>query len=521
MPDAVRVFEDTYVDSVLQLSATRAMSQNDAVQWAAAAMATEANLATLAEQGFDLSSVEASSPAANDLFLAVRASSSEAAQSALAAGEEAALSARLSPSLSLSLSQGGTRLRSLDEACSRGLNANVAVISVPGPYAAIEAHKALSAGMHVLLFSDNVALDEEIELKTRAAALDRLVMGPGAGTAMFGGTGLGFANAVKPGRVAVAAAAGTGAQEAMSLLDRWGAGVSQVIGLGGRDLTADVGGRMALQALAALGEDPSTDAILLVSKPPDAAVARRVLASCPGKPLIAALIGLDQTEPVSEGVQVAATLEEGVVLALASVGLPAPDVVSSLASPVAAACGRLPASRRLVRGLFSGGTLCYEALSILGRLLGPVYSNTPIDKRWALPTPPGSHQCLDLGEEEYTRGRPHPMIDPEARMELIRLQAADPDVAVILVDVVLGYGSHPDPASLMAPLFESIIASGPGGSGPAVVAYVLGTEQDPQGFTTQRTLLQEVGCITPDTAARAALAAAAIAARQPALIEAR
>jgi FdrA protein len=487
MPNAVQLFKDTYVDSVLQLSATRAMSQHDAVEWAAAAMATEANLSTLAEQGFELDSVDGAS--ANDLFLAVRASSSDVVESALAAGEEAALSARMAR-----VGGSSVRLRSLDEAVARQPDTNVALISVPGPYAAIEAHKALSAGLHVLLFSDNVPLDEEIELKTRAAALDRLVMGPGAGTAMLGGTGLGFANAVKPGRVAVAAAAGTGAQEAMALLDRWGAGVSQVIGLGGRDLTADVGGRMALQALAALDEDPSTDAILLVSKPPDPDVARRVLGSCPGKPLVAALIGLDQSWPVGDGVQVARTLEEGVVAALAAVGLPAPDVV---------------------RGLFSGGTLCYESLSILGRLLGPVYSNTPIDKRWGLPAPPGSHQCLDLGEEEYTRGRPHPMIDPEARMELIREQGADPDVAVILVDVVLGYGSHPDPAGLMAPVFEEVIA---GGSGPAVVAYVLGTDQDPQGFRAQRVLLEQVGCITPDTAARAALAAAAISSRQPSLI---
>jgi FdrA protein len=291
--------------------------------------------------------------------------------------------------------------------------------------------------------------------------------------------------------------------------------VSQVIGLGGRDLTADVGGRMALQALAALDDDPSTDAILLVSKPPDADVARRVLGSCPGKPLVAALIGLDQSWPVGDGVQVARTLEEGVVAALAAVGLPAPDVESGLALPVDAAISGLASSRRLVRGLFSGGTLCYESLSILGRLLGPVYSNTPIDKRWGLPAPPGSHQCLDLGEEEYTKGRPHPMIDPEARIELIREQAAEPDVAVILVDVVLGYGSHPDPASLMAPVFEEVIA---GGSGPAVVAYVLGTDQDPQGFSAQRVLLEQVGCITPDTAARAALAAAAISSRQPSLI---
>jgi FdrA protein len=193
-------------------------------------------------------------------------------------------------------------------------------------------------------------------------------------------------------------------------------------------------------------------------------------------------------------------------------------VVGGLVAPVTAECQRLALtpSRRLVRGLFSGGTLCYESLSILGRLLGPVYSNTPIDKRWKGPAPAGSHQCLDLGDEEYTRGRPHPMIDPEARIELIRQQAADPDVAVILVDVVLGYGSHPDPAGLLAPVLQDAIAHG---TGPAVVAYVLGTEHDPQGFSLQRGRLEEAGCVTPDTAARAALAAAALATRQPELVK--
>jgi FdrA protein len=505
---AVRLYKDRYVDSVLQLSATRAMSQDDAVEWAAAAMATPANLSTLNDEGFDLTEVSGS--AANDLFLAVRASSQAAVEAALAAGEDAAFSrSRGGPVAGPSRAR-----RDIAAAVAAQPDSNVAIISVPGPYAAIEAHKALSAGLHVLLFSDNVGVDEEIELKDRAAAVDRLVMGPGAGTAMLGGTGLGFANVVKPGRVGVAAAAGTGAQEAMALLDRWGAGVSQVIGLGGRDLSAAVGGRAACQALTALDDDPATEAILVVSKPPDPEVARRVLSRGDArKPLVAALIGLSLDADLGVDVPLAATLEEGVIAAMASIGLAAPDIGAHVGPEVEAACRRLAPSRTLVRGLFSGGTLCYESLTILGRLLGPVYSNTPIDRRWGLPAPDGCHQCLDLGEEEFTKGRPHPMIDPEARIELIREQATDPRVAVILVDVVLGYGSHPDPAGLMAPVLEEVMAGG-----PQVVAYVLGTDQDPQDFSAQRALLQQVGCITPDTAARAALAAAAIAARRPELV---
>jgi FdrA protein len=209
-------------------------------------------------------------------------------------------------------------------------------------------------------------------------------------------------------------------------------------------------------------------------------------------------------------VEVVTTLEEGVVRAVAAVGIEAPDVTAGLAAAVDAACARLPEGRRLVRGLFSGGTLCYESLVILSRLLGPVYSNTPIDKGHGLPAPEGAHVCLDLGEEEYTKGRPHPMIDPEARVELLRQEGASPEVGVILLDVVLGHGAHADPAGQLAPVCRDVIA---GGEGPAVVAYVLGTEGDPQGFEDQRAKLRDAGCIVTETAARASLATAAIALR--------
>jgi FdrA protein len=185
---------------------------------------------------------------------------------------------------------------------------------------------------------------------------------------------------------------------------------------------------------------------------------------------------------------------------------------------VAAACKTLPPERRLVQGLFPGGTLCYEALVLLSGILGPVYSNTPLRKGWDLPAPPGSHICLDLGEEEYTRGRPHPMIDPTIRFDLLREQAHDPDVAVVLLDVVIGYGANADPAGALAPACAELRA---GGTGPLVVAYVLGTDADPQGLARQRAILAEAGCLVAPTAARAALAAAAIVTRLPELVVAQ
>ena len=515
-------FRDAYVDSVVQLSATRAMGEVDGVQWAAAAMGTPANLATLSEHGFAADDLGETS--ANDCFVAVVAGSDEAADEAVATGKEALFgSDRRTGRAGASGAGERPAPRSLEEAMAvLGAAANVAIVSVPGDYAAMEAHKALSAGLHVLLFSDNVPVEEEIELKTRAEDLGLLVMGPGAGTAMLGGTGLGFANRVREPAdgqrgVGIVAAAGTGAQEAMVLLDRWGAGISHVIGVGGRDPSEAVCGRMARLAVRALREDPATEAVLVVSKPPSEPAVKAMLAEAGDDlPVVAALIGLSSEVPAPGAVRLATTLEGGVTATLELLGITPPDPAEGLRAAVEAYAGTLAAERTLIRGLFSGGTLCYESLVILSRLLGPVHSNTPLRKGWGLPAPPRSHVCLDLGEEEYTKGRPHPMIDPEARIEVLRHEGSDPAVAVVLLDVVLGHGSHPDPAGRLAPVCAEIHD---GGRGPVVVAYVLGTDADPQGFSAQRATLAEAGCLVTPTAARASLAAAALATRRPELVD--
>jgi FdrA protein len=501
----LRVFKDTYVDSVVQLSASRAMSALDGVEWAAAAMATPANLQTLTTEGFSADGLGS----ANDLFIAVRGADDDAVQAALSAATDTMFASRTT----VETSTGRRPHRSIGRAVRELPETNVAVISVPGAYAALEAHEALTAGLDVLLFSDNVSVSDEVTLKERAVRLGRLLMGPGAGTAMLGGTGLGFANVVQPGRVAIVAAAGTGAQEAMSLLDRWGVGVSCVIALGGRDLSDAVDGRMAKAAIDVLRADPGTDVIFLVSKPPDERVARAVLTRGAGFPFVAALIGRPHDAGPIAGLDPARTLESGALGVLDLLGLPRPDVLGDLQQQVADVCDRLTPQRTLVRGLFSGGTLCYESLVILSELLGPVYSNAPLENALRVPAPAGSSICLDLGEEEYTVGRPHPMIDPQARVELLDEQGRDPAVAAILLDVVLGLGAHEDPASQLAPACARAVEQG-----AAVVAYVLGTHGDPQDFARQRHLLQDAGCIVPETSARASLAAAALARRDPTLV---
>lgn len=507
----LRLLKDSYKDSVRLLEATRSLQSTDGVEYGWAVMASPTNIETLTGEGFDIPT----DASANDLVIAIRATNERTVTEAVALAEAALFAATVAADV-------GTRpLEDLRMALAEQPDSNLAIVSVPGPYAALETHKALSSNLDVLLFSDNVSLEDEIELKTRAVEMGRLVMGPGAGTAMIAGTGLGFANRVKPldpnrPTVGVVAAAGTGAQEVMSLLDRWDVGVSHVIGVGGRDLSADVGGLMARAGIAALEADDSTDAILLVSKPPSPEVAASLLGAVPSKPMVAALIGLQ--EPLTEvppEITVCNTLEQGAVLALNSVDRQAPDVIGSTPESVADVITTLKPTRRRLVGLFSGGTLCYEAMTIAVPHIGAIHSNTPLDKSWTVPAPEGAHVCLDLGEEEYTQGKPHPMIDPEARLEWLTKQIDDPTVAVVLLDVVIGDGSHTNPASLLAPVAQRIIEAG-----GSVVSYVLGTPQDPQGLDAQRKILQNAGCIVAETAARAALAAAAIVNRDPGLVHA-
>lgn len=509
---SVRVHPESYVDSVRLMSARRAMREADGVEWSAAVMGTGANRDDLVGEGFDRADLR--DVDANDLVLAVVADSEDAAATGLDAGEQA-------------LAGGGSdhaatagderRPRSLAQGVTAPGDANVALVSVPGEYAVLEAHKALTAGLHVLVFSSGVPVADEVELKQRGRELGLFVMGPDAGTAMLDGVGLGFANVVERGPVGVVAAAGTGAQEVMTLLDRWGSGPSHVIGVGGRDTSAEVGGVMARMGLRAVQSDDRTDAVLLVSKPPAPDIADALLEEVDGVPAVAAFVGLapgDLSPP--GGVRLAVTLEQAAIATLETLGRPRPEPTRDLSARADDALADLRDGRRALRGLFSGGTLCYEAMVLASRRLGAIHSNTPLDPAWQLPAPDDAHICLDLGSEEYTQGRPHPMIDPEPRIEALREHGGNPSTAVVLLDVVLGHGAHPDPADVLAPVCADITGQD---DAPVVVAYVLGTDRDPQDLGQQRARFADAGCLVAPTNARAALLATAIAARRPEVAE--
>ena len=311
-------------------------------------------------------------------------------------------------------------------------------------------------------------------------------MGPGAGTAVLGGAGLGFANAVTPGPVGVVAAAGTGAQEAMALLDRWGVGVSQVIGLGGHDLSAEVGGVMARSAIDALQRDPDHRGHSGISKPPSPDVAAAVLAGSGKTPIVAALIGLDPATPAPPGVVLADTLESGAVATLRTLGRAAPDTTVTAGPSVLDARRRLAPERRWVRGLFSGGTLCYESLVVLGRVLGAVYSNTPLNPAWGLP---GSTAVASVPGSG--RGGVHPRTAASDDRPRGPSGAAAPSMPPTrrwprsFSTWCWVMGRIRTRPRRWRPRARAAMADG----GPQVVAYVLGTEADPQGYHAQREAL--------------------------------
>jgi len=496
-----RLLPNLYRDSVslMQLSAT--LGKLPGVEQASAVMATPGNLEFLRQAGLVDADI---APRPNDLLVAVRGKSTAQLEAALAAAL-ASLNNEAVKDI-----QGGTveaPLRSLQMALARSPAANLALISVPGDYAAAEAMKALRLGLHVMLFSDNVSPADEVALKRYAAGRGLLVMGPDCGTAIIDGVPLGFANAVRRGAVGVVGASGTGTQQVTSLVHRRGGGISHAIGTGGHDLGKDVGGITMLHGLGLLARDPDTKVIVLISKPPSPAIAREVIGAArkAGKPVVVNFIGSTE-DPSGDNLHVSRTLDDAAsaAVALAKGRKPARASTSPLKLPKL----QLKRGQRYIRGLFSGGTFCYEASA----LLGDVWSNAPVDPKRMIEDPWKSreHTLIDLGDDVFTRGRPHPMIDLRLRNERMLEEAADPQVAVILLDVVLGYGSHPDPAAEIVPVLTKIRKKT---RPPVVVASVCGTDEDPQGLERQEAALRDAGVLLTESNASAARLAGAIVAK--------
>jgi FdrA protein len=457
-----------YYDSVVLMQLQRSLVSLPGILDAGVVMATPANRDLLAASRLLPESITASP---DDMLIVVKANNDQSAAGAIEQVDEL-LARRKSSSVSQEF-----RPRSLSGAVKQLPEANWVLISVPGRYAATVAREALELGKHVFLYSDNVSLEDEIALKRSAREKGLLMMGPDCGTAIINGVGLGFANRIRRGQIGVVGASGTGMQAVAAHIHNLGGGISHAIGTGGRDLKTEVGAITAHQALDVLVRDDETNRIVLISKPPSPDVATSLLlaAQGSGKPVVVYFIGYAPPARQIGNLRFAVSLSEAAELAVN-------EILED---------GQLfrPPTQGYVRGLFSGGTLAYETLLGLQASLSPLFSNVPVISGQELKDPLQSkaHTIIDLGDEFFMVGRLHPMIDNDLRIRRIKQEAADPDVGIILFDVVLGEGAHMDPAGELAPVIEEIKQIR---SNLEFVAMVIGTQDDPQNLQGQIDRLQ-------------------------------
>ena len=513
---------NTYFDSITLMSVIQFVKEQAAVDDAGAVMATGANLTLMEEANLlpvaFLAELE-KQPGPEDLLIAIRASDEAAAQVALAVAEQKLAA----PGKKESAGGASTPVaRSLEMALRQDASANLALVSVAGEHAWLEAEQALRNGLHVFLFSNNVSVEQERRLKALAASKGLLLMGPDCGTAIINGVGLGFSNVVPRGNIGIVGASGTGMQQLTCLIAAAGLGISQAIGTGGRDLSEAIGGIMMREGLALLARDAATEVIVLVSKLPAKRVARALLAEAAQceKPVIAVFLGKtpEAFGPVAGDITLAMTHTDGAELAVSFAGgdrrrVPGIGSLERLEARLIEERINLAPSQRYVRALYSGGTLCYEAMLLLSEQVGAVASNIPLQPQWEMAAHEQfrGHTALDLGTDEFTRGKPHPMIDPTTRLHYLERAALDSETAVILLDIVLGFCSQPNPATVYAPVIQRLRseARATGRSLPVIVS-LCGTAGDPQRLSAQRATLEAAGALVLESNEAAALAAASM-----------
>ena len=508
----ILVRKNAYFDSVTLMSLGSKIKKMDGVSQAVVVMATEMNREILMNVGLGNQETEAAGP--NDLVLAVEAESETFLSAAFAEIEE-----KLAGSQDKKKNRDNV-YKTQEEALKDGVKANMAVISVPGRFAAREAKKALKNGMHVMLFSDNVTVEQERELKELAREKGLFVMGPDCGTAVINGTGLCFANKMRKGAIGIVGASGTGLQEVLVQIDRLGGGIAQALGTGGRDLKESIGGIMMMEGIKALDGEEQVKVLVLVSKPPEAAVEETIwnLLRQVKKPVVVCFLEGKKRENLPANICMASTLLEAAKKAVAlEKGVEYTEGIRDRSREIQKESMDLKPEQRYVRGFFCGGTLCAEALIVLRERLTELRSNVSHHEEEILEDARDlkGNVLLDLGEDEFTNGRPHPMIEPSLRTEWIVDAAKDPAVGVILLDVEIGYGSHENPAQIAAEgIRQAKETAKAAGRNLKVVVYVCGTDKDRQNLEEQRAILAGEGAILADSNVEAAQLAAQLLGNQ-------
>jgi FdrA protein len=495
------VRRNKYYDSVFLMGVNKRLSESDGVLQTVVLMGSDANKGLLQKIGFQGDEIDTAKP--NDLIVGVIAESDEIVRSILD---------NLDQYLTMpELRIGAKRVRSIDDALGAKPGANLAVLSIPGEYVFREAVKVLETGMHTFIFSSNVPVEEELELKRLSLEKGLLVMGPDCGTSIVGGKGIGFANAVRQGSIGAIGPSGTGLQEFTTLIHHAGEGISHAVGTGSRDLSSEIGGITTLLALDAIEEDPQTEVIAIISKPPEGEVLDvllRRIKTCT-KPVIGCFLGIEGL--TSDEFHLARTIDEAVELAVKLANgqdrAPLEFGEDDLSELVHEFTRTLSPRQEYIRGLFAGGTFCYQSQQILCDAGFKIFSNAPIDRSIKLVHHEESrgHTLIDMGDEEYTLGRPHPMIDSTLRAHRILSEGQDPHVAVLLLDIVLGYNASPDPVGdLLDSIIEVKNARKEKEEELIVVASICGTEDDPQDLNLQRERLERAGVIVFSSNGKAA-----------------
>lgn len=505
---STEIRKNTYYDSVALMRITKEIKKMPGVQEVIVGMGTELNKELVANLGLSSDGIKELNP--NDFFIAASLTSNNDNEmksivkkvNELLSGKEDSSRSEYKPN-------------TLKSALKYNKDANMAVISLPGKYAADEARRALLSGLNVMLFSDNVTVEEEIELKKLGRDRGLLVMGPDCGTAIINGVPLCFGNVVRRGDIGIVGASGTGTQEVTVIIDKLGAGVSQVIGTGGRDLKSEIGGIMMLEGFKALIDDPATRVIVLISKPPAKEVSEKILNMVKNtdKPVVVNFIGGNREQIEASGAYACISLEDAAHKAVALSKKEATFDYEGFSMPedeidnlVDMETKKFGSGQKYLRALYTGGTLADEAMKLLCKEGFEVYSNIPLSKELALEDIHNSikHSCIDLGDDAFTIGKPHPMIDPIERAKRLQREAMDDEAAVVLMDFVLGYGSNSDPAGEMLPYIEEAKKSMEiRGKYLCVIGYICGTEADPQGFREQAEKLERAGVILMPSNAQA------------------
>ena len=496
----VKIEKNRYIDSLETLFATTVLNDQPGIEMGYIGMCNSTFRDVITDIGLMTDEIAACSE--NDYVIVAEAESQEAFDLAVAEVDK-----------SMETKDSGQETAeydTTDAALAAHPEVNLVQIAVPGDCALEEAKKALNAGKHICVFSNNVPFEDEREMKELAREKGLLCMGPDCGVANINGSALVLSSINNRGPFGIVGASGTGIQHVAAILHEAGSGVTQTIGVGGNDLKDPIGGISMLMGLDALEHDPETKYIIVISRKPGEKTLPVICDKLKSlsKPCVVLFMGCEREIVEATGSVWAENLDDCGIKALQLIGvdysLGTEEELDAIARE--AVEGMAP-EQKYVRGGYSGGTYMDEAMHAMYGEIGDVWSNCPLNPDYQLKDSYQSveNTVIDYGEEEFTLGRPHPAIDPSIRKPAVLREASDPKVAVICLDFILTPPGHPDPAGyLVEDIKKAQEMAAERGGKLVFIASVLGTTADFQNIRVQEQELRDAGVIVCTSNARAA-----------------